>query len=111
MTCRERLLVVGFESLGVKKHRWQFGTTEKVEDCFLSGAMWPRLSLPSSAARRRKEAHAPNGQDATGGTLAHNSSPGLAPQMGCCVGVQCRQSCGIFPALAPRKHGGHSDPL
>ena len=31
-------------------------------------------------------------------TLAHHSSPGLAPQMGCYVGVQCRQSCGSFPA-------------
>ena len=73
VTCRERLLDVGFEAPswvdlqrgaqprqnelddaepGIKKHGWQFGATQKVEDCFLSGAMWPRLSLPSRALLR-----------------------------------------------------------
>ena len=33
-------------------YRGQFGATQKVEDCFLSGAMWPRLSLPSRALLR-----------------------------------------------------------
>ena len=73
VTCRKRLLDVGFEAPsweylqrgaqprqnelddaepGIKKHGWQFGSTQKVEDCFLSGAMWPRLSPPSRALLR-----------------------------------------------------------
>ena len=69
VTCRERLLEApSWEDLqrgaqprqnemddgelGVKKHGWQFGATQKVEDCFLSGATWPRLSMPSRALLR-----------------------------------------------------------
>ena len=35
---------------GVKRHGWQFAS-QKV-DCFLSGALWPGLSLPSRALLR-----------------------------------------------------------
>ena len=37
---------------GVKRHGWQFGASQKVDDCFLSGALWPGLSLPSRALLR-----------------------------------------------------------
>ena len=71
MRCREQLLDVGMEAppwedliRGVVprndlddaepgvKHWWQFQATQKVEDCYLSGAMWPRLSGPSRALLR-----------------------------------------------------------
>ena len=72
-SCRERLLDVSFElppwedlqrgalprqhelddaEPGVKRHGWQFGASQKVDDCFLSGALWPGLSLPSRALLR-----------------------------------------------------------
>ena len=34
------------------KHGWQFQATQKVEDCYSSGAMWPRFSGPSRALLR-----------------------------------------------------------
>ena len=66
--CRERLLDVGVEApslggcracspaqAGVPKHGWQFVATKKVEDCFLSGAMWSRDS--SRALLRSQGGH------------------------------------------------------
>ena len=38
--------------LGVIRHGWQFGAAQKVDDCFLSGLLWPGLSLPSRALLR-----------------------------------------------------------
>ena len=69
--CREQLLYVGMEAPpwedlirgavprndlddaepGVKQG-WQFQATQKVEDCYLSRAMWPRLPGPSRALLR-----------------------------------------------------------
>ena len=64
--CREQLLDVGMEAPlrgavprndldGIEpgvKHGWQFQAPQKVEDCHLSGAMWPRISGPSRALLR-----------------------------------------------------------
>ena len=66
-SCRKRFLDVSFEVLpwedlqrgahelddaepGVRRHGWR--AAQKVDDCFLSGALWPGLSLPSRALLR-----------------------------------------------------------
>ena len=70
---RDRLLDVGFEAPpwadlqsgaqprqndledaepGAKKHGWQHGAAQKLEDCFVSGALWPRFPLASRALFR-----------------------------------------------------------
>ena len=69
-SCRERLLDVSFEAPpwqdlqrgalprqhelddALKRHGWQFGASQEVDDYFLSGDLWPRLSLPSRALLR-----------------------------------------------------------
>ena len=72
---RERLLDVGFEVFvwadlqrgaqqrqnvledaepGAKKHGWQRGAAQKLEDCIVSGALWPRFLLASRTLFRSK---------------------------------------------------------